>query len=58
MFFLNYFLFNYTIIKRDAYKIKHKSNIRTSIWDYNNLIENKSIYEDKIKIKKILNNKF
>jgi len=28
------------IIKIDTCKIKHKSNIIMSIWDYDNLIEN------------------
>jgi len=36
----------------------HKSNMKIFIWDYNNFIESKLIYENKFKIKKILKDKF
>jgi hypothetical protein len=55
----SYFLFNYTITKKNTRKTKHKYNIMMFIWDNDHFIKNKTkiIYKNKFKIKQILNNK-
>jgi TnpA family transposase len=48
----NIFLFNYTMIRIYARKIEKQLNVRTFVWDCDNLIEikKKTNYENQFKI--------